>query len=269
MHYDFALFTLFFSPIITCVFPSSDPIDAPEPTSTLNSQSECNDLTIKSPNQCTQPSLVIPNRSPGSEKLKEQKHREVVVYTQQGLLKDLEGLHFHQHESMRDTAEAAFSVLDCLGFECKQFSDYVWEFINLAKTMAEIDKSIENSPTLEEHSKFLEEEKVRLANIQDDCVKIETLLAVSDEKRNLLSEEVTNLQSVLLEKRKELKICEAEKMKAETRLDIMKRRMLEVDSSLKDKTRQAEAARKFFVERDKKQVAVRTTLEKAKRALEK
>jgi hypothetical protein len=80
----------------------------------------------------------------------------VVVYTIQGLLKDLEGLDFHQHESMRHTAEAVFLVLNCLGFECKQFSDYVWEFINLAKSMAEIDKSMENSPTLEEHSKFLE-----------------------------------------------------------------------------------------------------------------
>jgi hypothetical protein len=191
-----------------------------------------------------------------------------VVYTLQGLLKDLEGFHFHQHEPMRHKAEAVFSVLNCLGFACKQFSDYVWEFINLAKSMTEIDKSMENSPTLEEHSKFLEEEKVRLANIRDDCVKIETLLAVSDEKRNLLSQEVTNLQAVLLEKRKELEICEVEKMKAETWLDNMKKRMSEVDSSLKDETRQAEAAKKKFVERDTKQAAARTALEKAKRALE-
>jgi len=271
VHFDFALFALFFSRIITSVFPSFDLIDAPKQTSILNSQSECNNLTIKTPNQCTQLStdVVSPNRSPGSENLKERKQREAVIFTQQGLLNDLEGLDFHQHESMRDTAEAAFSVLNCLRFDYKQFSDYVWEFINLVKSMAEIDKSMESSPTLEEHSKFLEEEKVRLANIRDDCVKIETSLAVCDEKRNLLTEEVANLQAALLEKRKELKSCEVEKMEAETRLDDMKRRMSEVDSSLKDKTRQAETARKFFVERDTKQVAARTALEKAKRALEK
>lgn len=212
------------------IFSADATFDAPKQTSTLNSQSECNDLTIKTPNQRTQLStdVVSPNRSPGSEKLKEQKQREAVIFTQQGLLNDLEGLDFHQHESMRDATEAAFSVLNCLKFVYKQFSDYVWEFINLAKSTAEIDKSMENSPTLEEHIKFLEEEKVRLANIRDDCVKIETSLAVFDEKRNLLSEEVANLQAALLEKRKELKFCELEKMKAEARLDDMKRRISEV-----------------------------------------
>jgi len=250
---------------------SFDPMDVPKQTSALHSQSECNNLVIKSPNQCTQLStdVVSPNRSPGSEKIKERKQKEVVIFMQQGLLNDLEGFNFHQHESMRDTAEAAFEMLNSLGFGYKQFSDCVWEFINLAKSMTEIDKSMENSPTLEEYNIFLEEEKVRLANIQDDCVKIETSLAVSDENRNLLSEEVANLQAVLLKKQKELKSCEVEKMKEETRLDDMKRRMSEVDSSLKDKTRQAEAARKKFVERDRTQVAAMTALEKAKRALEK
>jgi len=248
-----------------------DPMDVLKQTSTLHSQSECNDLVIKSPNQCTQLStnVVSPNRSPGSEQLKERKQREAVIFMQQGLLNDLEGLDFHQHESMRDTAEAAFSVLNCLRFDYKQFSDYVWEFINLAKSMAEIDKSMESSPTLEEHSKFLEEEKVRLANIRDDCVKIETSLTVFDEKRNLLTEEVANLQAALLEKRKELKSCEVEKMEAETRLDDMKRRMSVVDLTVKDKARQAERARKKSAERERKQVAAKTALEKAKRALEK
>ncbi|CAK8542764.1 unnamed protein product [Lathyrus sativus] len=250
------------------IIPSPDTIEVPKQTSTLNSQSECNNLAIKTPNQCTQLStdVVSLDRSPGSDsQLKAQRQREVALFTQQRLLNDLED--FHQHESMRETAEATFSMLNLLGFECKQFSDYVWNFINLATSMAEIDKSMKNSPTLEEHSKFLEVEKARLANIKDDYMKTKALLAASNQKRNLLSEDIARLEAMVLEKGKELKICESETVKVEIQLDDLKRRKLEVDISVKDKARQAEEARKQIVERDRKQVEAMTALEKAKHEL--
>lgn len=91
-------------------------------------------------------------------------------------------------------------MLNLLGFERKQFSNYVWNFINLATSMEKIDKSIENSPTLEEHSKFLEKVKARLANIKDYYIKIEVLLGDSNQKRNLLREEIARLEATILEK---------------------------------------------------------------------
>ncbi|CAI8613520.1 unnamed protein product [Vicia faba] len=257
-------------PFFCCISPSLHPIEVPKQTSTLNSQSECNDLAIKTPNQCTQLStdVVSPNRSQGSDsQVKARRQREVALFRQQRLLNDLEDLDFHQHESMRETAEAIFSMLNLLGFECKQFSDYVWNCINLATTMAEIDESMKNSPALEQHSKFLEEEKARLANIKDDYMKTETLLGESNQKRNLLSEDIAHLEATVLEKRNELKICELETLKVETQLDDLKRRMLEVDVTIKDKVRQAEAARKQIAKRDRKQVEAMTALEKAKHEL--
>ncbi|CAL5193044.1 unnamed protein product [Lathyrus oleraceus] len=253
------------------IIPSPDPIEVPKQTSTFSSQSECNDLAIKTPNQCTQLStdVLSLNTSPGSDsQLKARRQKEVALFTQKRLLNDLEDLDFHQHKSMRETAEATFSMLNLLGFECKQFSDYVWKFINLATSMAEIDKSMENSPTLDEHGKFLEEEKARLANIKDDCMKTEALLGASNQKRNLLSEDIARLEAMVLEKRKELKIYELETVKVETQLDDLKRRMLEVDVTVKDKVRQAEETRKQIVERDRKQIEAMTALEKAKHELE-
>ncbi|KAI5427923.1 uncharacterized protein LOC127126723 [Lathyrus oleraceus] len=253
------------------IIPSPDPIEVPKQTSTFSSQSECNDLAIKTPNQCTQLStdVLSLNRSPGSDsQLKARRQKEVALFTQKRLLNDLEDLDFHQHKSMRETAEATFSMLNLLGFECKQFSDYVWNFINLATSMAEIDKSMENSPALDEHGKFLEEEKARLANIKDDCMKTEALLGASNQKRNLLSEDIARLEAMVLEKRKELKIYELETVKVETQLDDLKRRMLEIDVTVKDKVRQAEETRKQIVERDRKQIEAMTALEKAKHELE-
>ncbi|XP_058740073.1 uncharacterized protein LOC131612285 isoform X2 [Vicia villosa] len=252
------------------IFPSLDPIEVPKQTSTLNSQSERNDLAIKTPNQSTQLStdVVSLDRSQGSDsQLKARRQREVALFTQQRLLKDLEDLDFHQHESMREAAEATFSMLYLLGFECKRFSDYVWNFINLATSMAEIDESMKNSPTLEDHIKFLEEEKARQANIKDDCMKTEALLGSSNQKRNLLREEIARLEAMVIEKRNELKICELETVNVETQLDNLKIRMLEVDVTVKDKVRQAEAARKQIAEKDRKQIEAMAALEKAKHEL--
>lgn len=256
------------SPIVTGF---DDPTVVPKQTSTLNSQSECNDLAIKSPNQCTQLSTnaVTPNKSsPGSEiKLKAQ-IQEMAKFRQQQLLNDLKNLDPSQHEVKKETAEATFYLLNVLGFECKQFSGFVWEFINLVSSMAEIDNSMVNSLTLEEHNKLLEEEKMRLANICDDRMKTEALLKVSNKQRNSLCEEISCLEAMLFEKRNELKFCELETIKVETQLDDLKRRMSEVDVTIKDKARQAEEARKKFVVRGTEKIAVKTALEKAKHALE-
>ncbi|GAU46361.1 hypothetical protein TSUD_325030 [Trifolium subterraneum] len=238
------------------IYPSFDPTAVPTQTSTINSQSECSDVVIKSPSQCTQ-------LSPGSEV----KLKGFLIEVQQRLLNDLENLDFDQHESMRVTAEATFFLLNCSGFQCKQFSDYVLDFINLATSMAEIDKSMENSPTLEEYSKLLEEEKVRLANIKDDCMKTEALLQSSNQKRNLLSEEVSRLETVLREKQNELKFCDSETMKFETQLGDIKRRLSEADLTIEDRILQTEAARKKVTERDTKQIAARIALKNAKHAL--
>ncbi|KAK2416087.1 hypothetical protein P8452_61109 [Trifolium repens] len=234
------------------IFPSFNP--------TVNSQSECRDVVIKSPNQCTQ-------LSPGSEEKLKAVERRILIDEQKRLLDDLANFDFHQHESMRWTAEASFLALNRLGLDCKQFSDYVWDFINLTTSMADIDKSMENSPTLEEHSKLLEEEKVRLANIKDECMKTEALLQSSNQKRKLLSEEVSHLEAVLREKQNELKFCDLETTKFETRLGGIKKRMLEADETVEDRILQTEAARKKVTERDTMQIAARTALDNAKLAL--
>jgi hypothetical protein len=260
INFDFALLTLFSSRINTGIFPLFNPTVVPKQTNTIHSQSECRDIVIKSPNQCTQ-------LSPGSEEKLKAVERRILIDEQKRLLDDLANFDFHQHESMRWTAEASFLALNRLGLDCKQFSDYVWDFINLAASMADIDKSMENSPTLEEYSKLLEEEKVRLANIKDECMKTEALLQSSNQKRKLISEEVSRLEAMLHENQNELKFCDLETMKFETRLGGIKKRMLEADETVEDRILQTEAARKKVTERDTMQIAARTALDNAKLAL--
>ncbi|RHN75037.1 hypothetical protein MtrunA17_Chr2g0316801 [Medicago truncatula] len=116
-------------------------------------------------------------------------------------------------------------------------------------------------------SKLLEEEKARMTNIKDHGTQSKALLQASNQKRNLLSGEVRHLKAVLLEKQNKLKFCELETIKVEAHFDDIKK-MLEVDITVKDKTREVETTRIKTVERDTKQISAKTALENAKRALE-
>lgn len=231
----------------------------------MGSHSKCNDQIGISKD------IVSPNKSPSSEsKLgsMSQIQIDVVKFTQQRLLSDLVNLDPRQHESIAEAAESTFEVLNRLGVECNQFSEHVWDFIRLASSMAEMDKSMENSPTLEERDKLFEEDKARLAPMRDDCIKTEALLETSKIKGKSLCEEVFHLEAMLYQKRIELKSCESETMKLETKLGDLKRDMSEVDINLKDLAEQMELARKQSAERHAKQIAAQAALEKAKLVLE-
>jgi hypothetical protein len=75
-------------------------------------------------------------------------------------------------------------------------------------------------------------------------LKAEALLQSSNQKRNLLSVEASRLEAVLCEKQNELKNCDLEMIKVETRLGDIKRRMSEVDVIVEDKILQTKVARK-------------------------
>ncbi|KAJ1389466.1 Zinc finger, CCHC-type [Sesbania bispinosa] len=268
-------------PIFCYVFPSFNPIVVPKQENIPDGSLECNNLAINSLSQSTQLAtgcytevskvVVSPIKSPGSESklmLKEQRQREVILFTQKRLLSDIETFDPHEHESMREAAEITFALLDRLAVDYKQFSEHIWNYINLASSIAEMDKSMKNSLTLEEHNKLFEEENMRLAHIQDHCVKTEALLEASNHHRQLLCEEVSHLKATLHEKQNQLKSCELEMMKIETDLGDMKRRKLEVDMILRDRAEQAEMARKQIEEKQAKQIAAKTALEKAKLELE-
>jgi hypothetical protein len=72
---------------------------------------------------------------------------------------------------------------------------------------------------------------------------------------------------MLHENQNELKFCDLETMKFETRLGGIKKRMLEADETVEDRILQTEAARKKVTERDTMQIAARIALENAKHAL--
>ncbi|TKY62962.1 endonuclease VIII-like 3 [Spatholobus suberectus] len=269
-------------PFFCCVFPSYNPIVVPKQTSIPDGPYECNQVAISSASQHTQLStgchtevsgdVVSPSKSQDGERKsimsKAQRHREVALFTQQRLLTDLETLDPHEHESMREAAETTFTLLNILGVDYKQFSDHVFDYINFVTSIAEIDKSMENSLTLEEHNKLFEEEKMRFAQLQDDYVKTEALLEASNRQRQLLCEQVSNLKAMLNEKQKQLKFCELENSKIETNLGDLKRKILETDITLKERAEQTEVARKQSEERQTKQIAAKEALEKAKLELE-
>ncbi|XP_061354754.1 uncharacterized protein LOC133299317 [Gastrolobium bilobum] len=251
-------------PFFCCVFPSINPIIVPKQASIPDDPCERNQVAISS-------LVQHPQLSTGSERKpisKAQRLRQMVLFAQKQLLIDLETLDPHDLESMRKAAEATFAILDNLEVDYKQFSEHIWDFISLASSVAEMDQSMENSLTLEEHNKCFEEEKVRYACVHEDCVKTETLFQVSDEHIQSLCEEIYQLEAMLHVKQNQLKSCKLENLKIKTNLDNLKRNMLEAETALKVRAEQVEITRKLREERQAKQIAAKSALEKAKLELE-
>ena len=192
----------------------------------------------------------------------------MILFTQQQLLADLETLAPHEHESMKEAVETTFAILNVLQVDYKKFSDHVLDYINFASSIAEIDKSKENFLTMEDLNKLFEEEKMRLAQLQDDHVKTKALLEASKRHRQLLCEQVSHLEAMLNEKQNQLKFCELETLKIETRLVDLERNILVTDITLKERAEQTKVAKKQSEERQTKQIAAQEALQKAKLELE-
>ncbi|CAJ1786806.1 unnamed protein product [Sphenostylis stenocarpa] len=261
------------------IFPSYNPIIVGKQTNVPDGP--CNKLAIKSVgHQHTQLSTGCrtdvsghvassSKLQDGERKSKASSHREVILFTQQRLLLDaLETLAPHEHESMKEAAETTFEILNVLGIDYKQFSDHVLDYINFASSFAEIDKSMENSLTMEDLIKLFEEEKRRFAQLQHEHVKTKALLETSKRHRQLLCEQVSNLKAMLNEKQNQLKFCELETLKVETCLGDLERTILETDIKLKERAEQVEVSRKQSEERQAMQIATQEALHKAKLDLE-
>ncbi|KAK7336186.1 hypothetical protein VNO77_16719 [Canavalia gladiata] len=269
-------------PFFCCIFPSFNPIVVPKSTNTCDGPYEHNQVAISNVSQHTQLSngchtevsrdVVSSDKSQDCERKsitsKAQRHREVVLFTQQRLLADLETLDPHEHESMKKEAQNTFELLNILGVDYKQFSNHVLDYINLVSSFAEIDKSMENSLATEEHNKLFEEEKIRFAQLQDNYVKTGALLKTSNHHKQLLCEQVSNLKAMLHEKQNQLKYCELETLKMETNLGDLKRSMLAANLVLKKRTEQMKVVKKLSEVRQAKEIAAKAALEKAKLGLE-
>ncbi|KOM38461.1 hypothetical protein LR48_Vigan03g184300 [Vigna angularis] len=251
-------------------FPSFNPIIVPKQRNV--SDGPCNKLAITNVSQQhaqLSTDLVSPSKLQyGERKSKASWHREMILFTQQQLLAGLETLAPHEHESMKEAAETTFAILNVLQVDYKKFSDHVLDYINFSSSIAEIDKSMENFHTMEDLNKLFEEEKKRLAQLQDDHVKTKALLEASKRHRQLLCEEVSDLEAMLNEKQNQLKFCELETLKIETRLGDLERNILETDITLKKRAEQTKVEKKPCEERQAKQIAAQEALQKAKLELE-
>ena len=290
MHYSHR-----FCLVFTGIFPSFDLIAVPKQAINCDDPCERSQLAISNHGEHAQLSpsgsptevssdvghievsrdvvSVSPIKSQGSERKsmsKAERQRQMVVSTLQQLLRELESMNPHDHESMRVAVEDTFGLLGGLldGLDYIHFSEHVWEFINNASAVAEIDTSMEYSPTLEECNQSIEKERARFAQIHEECVKTEALLEASNRRGQWLREEVSNLEAMLHEKKNQLNSCEKESLKIETHLCDLKRRMMEADTTLKDRAEEAELARRLNEQRQTKQMAAKVALDKAKLELE-
>nr|XP_025605852.1 uncharacterized protein LOC112697075 isoform X2 [Arachis hypogaea] len=134
--------------------------------------------------------------------------------------------------------------------------------------IAEIDKSMENRLTLGESNRIIEEEKMKLAQIQEETVETEAMFIACNLKGKTLREEVLRMKAELHEKQNQLKSCELESATIESRLGDLKRRRLEADTKLMGRVEEAESARRLNEERQLKQMAAMAALEKLKHQLQ-
>ncbi|TKY62960.1 hypothetical protein E2542_SST12825 [Spatholobus suberectus] len=259
--------------IFCCVFPSFNPIDVPKQASITDvPYGENNRFDGISLSQQTQLStefsndVFSPKKSPSSERKlmsRAQRQRQVAFVAQQQLLIDLITLEPHEYESMKEAADDTFALLDNLGANDRQFCEHIWDFISLTSSVAQMNTTIEDSLSPEEHSKCLEEEKAKFAHIHSLYVKTEALFQASDQCRQSLCKEISHFEAVLLEKQSQLKSYELETSNIEIELGDLRRNMLESDTALKARAEQAKVARKLREERKAKQIAAKTALEKA------
>lgn len=97
---------------------------------------------------------------------------------------------------------------------------------------------------MDEQNNLFEENKMRFAQLQDEYVKTEASLEASNQHKQLLCEQVSDLKTMLDEKQNQLKCCELETLKIETRLGDQKRRILKTDIALKKRVEPTEVTRK-------------------------
>ncbi|KAL2952119.1 hypothetical protein AAZX31_19G093600 [Glycine max] len=243
--------------IFCCVFPSFNPIDVPKQPSITNVPcAEHNQLDVIRLSQQSQ-------LSSSERKLmsRAQRQRQLAFAAQKQLLNDLETSKPHEHESMKEAAQDTFAILDNLGANDTQFFEHVLYFIKLTSSVVQMTKSIE---CLEEDNKRLEDENAKLAHIRDLYAKTEDQFQASDQRRQLLSKEISDFEAMLVEKRNQLKSCELETSNMRIELGGLRRTMLEADTALKARMKQAEIAGKLRKEREAKQIAAKTALEKAR-----
>ncbi|XP_014491037.1 uncharacterized protein LOC106753695 isoform X3 [Vigna radiata var. radiata] len=215
------------------IFPSFNPIIVPKQRNV--SDGPCNKLAIKNVSQQhaqLSTGLVSPSKLQyGERKSKASWHREMILFTQQQLLAGLETLAPQEHESMKEAAETTFAILNVLQVDYKKFSDHVLDYISFSSSIAEIDKSMENLLIMEDLNKLFEEEKMRLAQLQDNHVKTKASLEASKRHRQLLCEEVSNLEAMLNEKQNQLKFCEEREAKQIAAQEALQKAKLELENS--------------------------------------
>lgn len=276
------MFSLTPLPLISGVFPSFDAIIVPKQESKHDGLcGEAHQLVISNPRQQEQLStgchtevsgdVVSLNLSPGSQRKpmsKAQREKQVVLSAQKELLCELGSLNPPDYESMREAAKDTFDLLNSFSVDYKQFSEHVWEFINSASSLAKIQNFIQRDLSPEEYIQRCEEEEVRVARIRDDYVQTKALLEESHHRRQSLQEEASRLRTMLHGVEDQIISCEQETLKMETHLGEINASMMEAEKSLKIAADQAGTARKLREEKEAKQAAAKTALEKAKLELE-
>ncbi|RYR04668.1 hypothetical protein Ahy_B06g084446 [Arachis hypogaea] len=257
------------------IFPSFDKIITPKEAIIVNNSRKCNQLAITNFNEHVQLSsrdfagdtLTVSQGSERKPMSKDERKRQMVLVAQQQLLRDLESLlDQHDHESMRVYAEDTFALLDDLSVDYKKFSEHIWDFIDNISAVDDI-KSLENC-LVEELSQCINKERERLAQIKQEFLAAEALLIESNQNEQRLREEVSRLEVMLQEKQNKLNSCELERLEIEIRLGDLKRKITEVDTTLKGRVKEAELARRLNEERQTKKMAAMVALEKAKRVVE-
>ncbi|XP_057720692.1 uncharacterized protein LOC130935130 [Arachis stenosperma] len=199
-----------------------------------------------------------------------ERRKKMVSYMLREFLTEIEDLDIHDHDSIRVAVDGCFKILQelVLTADYKLFSDHVWDYINNVSAIAEIDKSMENRLTLGESNRIIEEEKTKLAQIQEETVETEAMFIACNLKGEMLREEVLRMKAELHEKQNQLKSCELESATIESRLGDLKRRRLEADTKLMGRVEEAESARRLNEERQLKQMAAMAALEKLKHQLQ-
>ncbi|KAL1352547.1 hypothetical protein HN51_016539 [Arachis hypogaea] len=264
-------------PFFCCIFPSFDKIITPKEAIIVNnSRKYFNEHVQLSSNGCgryetwrdfTGDTLTVSQGSERKPMSKGERKRQMVLVAQQELLRDLESLlDQDDHESMRVCAEDTFALLDDLSVDYKKFSEHIWDFIDNISAVVDI-KSMENC-LVEELSQCINKERERLAEIKEEFLAAEALLKESNQNEQRLREEVSRLEAMLQEKQNKLKSCELERLEIEIRLGDLKKKITEVDTTLKGRVKEAELARRHNEERQTKKMAAMVALEKAKRVVE-
>ncbi|KAK3031571.1 hypothetical protein RJ639_036370 [Escallonia herrerae] len=188
---------------------------------------------------------------------------QLAVNLQNELLRILEPMDFHDHESMVREATTVFAALDCLLIDCGPFRERVEELISCASSLAKISSSISKDQSCQKLVDLVKLRKTKLDDVSGRHVEYLASVEAARNRLNFLNDEASCIRNMLVEIETKLSCCKVENQNLETRFVQTSKDMVEAERNFEVASKTAEEALKLRQQREDELLAAKAAFQKA------